>query len=244
MKPIDATFSQVKKYLDKSSNIKEKQYFAELLDIIAARYPLSSEHSVKILDIGCAGGDFLHFLCERKPEAFSCCGIDVFPELLAEAVLKVPRLETIVCSALELPEDLNRAFDVVTALGLLTMFRAEQLHIFFSNIRRLLRDGGTAVVFSPFNKYGVDIHVDHRARIPDEPFAWTTGFNCFSFETIGEIVSPLFSHFEFVPFMLKESLKKGNNPLHSWTIQTESDARQHIVGLNLLLDRYYLILKA
>jgi ubiquinone/menaquinone biosynthesis C-methylase UbiE len=201
MNTPEATLSQNEKYLDEKLNIKEKQYFFELEKLITQKI---KKRPLSLLDIGCATGDFLSFLDARKAFEASLNGIDVFPELLAQAASKLPHATFMQASVLDLPECLENSFDVITASGVMTLFSLDQLPAFFANIRRCLRENGLAVVFSPFNKYGVNVHVNHMvASEGGVSPQWETGYNCFSFQTIEEIVSPLFRSSDFLPFSLQ-----------------------------------------
>lgn len=243
MKTCRSTLNQNTKYLNDNINIKNKQYFQDIYDLIIKNRTIKDKTQSSTIDIGCAAGDFLHFLKLKEfPDALF--GVDIFSELLDRALQKVPDATFIQKSILELPNTFDYSFDTVIASGVLTLFELEHIYSFFKNIRRLLRNDGTAIIFSPFNQYGVDIHVSHRARVTSKPLQWETGYNCFSFQTIEEITLPLFRSIKFIPFSLNISVKRSCNATYSWTMKNEYKERQEVNGLNLMLDRYFLILNA
>src|ERR1700730_17479330 len=106
MRPIS---EHIRFYIAEDRRQQPKEYFKFLVQQAAARLV---SPSVRVLDVGCAAGDFLYYLRSLYPEA-SLTGIDVSPEFIAKAKENMPAADFLIAdiySGANLPA--NR-FDVV-----------------------------------------------------------------------------------------------------------------------------------
>ncbi|WED41907.1 class I SAM-dependent methyltransferase [Legionella cardiaca] len=192
-----------------------------------------------LLDVGCATGELIHFLSRHHPE-FQFTGVDIFDDLIHQCQELQPEKKFLKASILELPASLEQQFDVITVVGVLTIFDEEELPLFFNNLFRACRSNASIYILSPFNEYGVDCEIKHRKRQQGKRGNWEKGWNIFSKETIIEHIENHAQSWSFHPFKLPFNLSQKEDPIRTWTIETESNKRQLTNGLKLLVDHYLL----
>lgn len=233
MKPVYRNYGH---YIQDGWSRTPKKYFIDIADLLEkAVVPQDCE----VLDIGCATGNFLGYIHERFPKA-TLVGVDVFDELLETGRQLAPYAQFKKASVFDVASVVGRRFDVVTALGVLPLFSADQLESFFDNVFRCLKPNGRAIIMSPFNEFGVDVMTTHRKHINGRPGSWETAWNVYALETITDIVKGSCESFQFSPFQLDRKLEQGLDPGRTWTHPTEQNPHQLMNGLKLLIDLYFL----
>ncbi|WP_241651759.1 class I SAM-dependent methyltransferase [Legionella pneumophila] len=115
----------------------------------------------KLLDIGCATGELIHFLSKHFPQ-LQYTGIDVFDDLIEVCKVLQPNVNFINASALDLPFEFENQFDIITVVSVISIFDTIDLDIFWDNLFKATKDNGVIYVLSPFNEYGVDCEIRHR----------------------------------------------------------------------------------
>lgn len=195
-----------------------------------------------LLDVGCATGEFLGYVSHTFPK-LHLTGADVFDNLIVTGQQLLPKASFINSSALSLPEHFNDQFDVVTALGVMSIFNEEQLRLFWKNLIRVTKPGGLIIVFAPLNEYGVDTIIQHRKRVSGNRLDWESGWNIFSIDTICEILGGLKQEMICDQFHFNDVLKQRSDPVRTWTLPTEKNRHQLTNGLKLLVDHYYMVVK-
>lgn len=234
----DATYRNFGHYLAEGWSAEPKQMF------IALKSQLESERGTspagELLDVGCATGELLGYLSTQFPQ-LRCTGVDVFDELLDQGRKNVPTATFVNASALSLPAAFNRRFDVVTAIGVASVFDDGEIETFWLNLINAAKPGGTIAVLSPLNEYGVDTLTRHRKRRDGSPLSWETGWNVFAIETITEIVEALGASIRIERFRFDGELKPRPDPVRTWTMATANDPQQLTNGLKLLVDHYFMI---
>jgi len=215
-----------------------KQSFRDLAAHIAAAR--GTELRGELLDIGCASGELLAYLQSVFP-AMRATGMDVFEELLGEARKRVASAAFVKGSALELPRELRGAFDVVTAMGVMSIFDETEIAAFWDNALAAAKPDGLLIVLAPLNEYGVDTMIRHRKRMGGRVLGWETGWNIHAMETITEIVAALGRRVRFERFGFEGSLEPRADPVRTWTLATADNPRQLTNGLKLLVDHYFMI---
>jgi SAM-dependent methyltransferase len=99
-----------------------------------------------LLDVGCGNGSLLAMVGQRWPDV-DLAGLDLQPERIDEARHAAPGARLVVGSADGLPFD-DRAFDVVTAMTLMSSLPTEEMERgAATEIARVLRRGGWLVWF-------------------------------------------------------------------------------------------------
>jgi trans-aconitate methyltransferase len=233
----DAKYRNFGHYLREGWSAEPKQSFTQLAaHIDALPFEAAGDH----LDVGCATGELIGFLTSRYP-ALRSTGIDVFDELLARARENVPAARFVNASALALPDSCREHFDLVTAVGVASVFDETEIVTFWTNLLAAAKPGGLVAVLSPLNEYGVDTMVRHRKRRDGVPLAWETGWNVFAIDTIREIVASLGADLRIERFHFTGRLEPRPDPVRTWTMATEKDPRQLTNGLKLLVDHYFML---
>jgi trans-aconitate methyltransferase len=233
----DAGYRNFGHYIREGWSAEPKESFKALAARIEAITPQpSGEH----LDIGCATGELIGFLAARYP-ALRSTGIDVFDELLSRARENVPQAQFVNASVLALPDSFTNRFDLITAMGVASVFDETAIGAFWGNLLRAAKPGAVVVALSPLNEFGVDTMIRHRKRADGRPLAWETGWNVFAIETIREIVESLGATLQIERFHFGGRLDPRPDPVRTWTMATEKDPGQLTNGLKLLVDHYFMI---
>jgi SAM-dependent methyltransferase len=120
-------------------------YYARCLDLAGARA------GQRVLDIACGGG---YLLMEAERRGMVTSGIDIADAALAKARKIAPRSELRQGDAEALPYA-DGAFDVVTCLGSLEHFLRPEIAL--EEMRRVLAQGGRAIVVVPNQWFGYDV---------------------------------------------------------------------------------------
>lgn len=232
----DATYRNFGHYIREGWSAEPKASFKALAAHIERLLPgPPGEH----LDVGCATGELIGFLSSCFPGLRST-GVDVFEELLQEGRRNVPAAQFTRASALALPAEFIERFDLVTAVGVASVFNETEIAIFWRNLLDAARPGGVVAVLSPLNEYGVDTVIRHRKRRDGKALSWETGWNVFATETIRELVTSLGAELVIERFRFPGRLEPRPDPVRTWTLATEKDPLQLTNGLKLLVDHYFM----
>ena len=234
-----AVYRNHQHYISDGWSAAPKETFKALLSILERKRALSA---LNILDVGCATGELIGYLAAHTSGSrFS--GVDVAEELLREARRLAPFADFRTASALDLPADFAAKFDIVCAMGCMSIFDETEIGGFWDNLLRVVRPGGLIVVLSPLNEHGIDAVIRHRKRVADRPGEWETGWNIFSIATVQELVSARGGRLELEPFQIPFDLPTRPDPIRTWTMSTQAKPRQLTNGLKLLIDHYFMIVE-
>lgn len=238
---IKTPYRNFQHYIQDGWATEPKESFSTLVRHIAE----ACEGNVRgeLLDVGCATGELIGFLSSAYPE-LRFTGADVFEELLEVARKLLPTPQFVRASALELPAALQGRFDIVTAVGVMSVFDETQIEAFWRGLLRAARPGGWVIVLSPLNEYNVDTMIRHRKRLGDQVLSWETGWNIFAIDTIRAVVAGLGADLRIEPFRFERVLEPRADPVRTWTLPTEKNPRQLTNGLKLLVDHYFMIVRA
>lgn len=231
----DARYRNHQHYIDKGWSAEPKQTFVKARAIVERTH---AWENLDVLDVGCATGELLGYL---QGSAASCrfAGVDVTDSLLDTARHLLPEAEFVNASALALPPAWCARFDVVLAIGCMSIFDHDELSTFWQQLLGAARPGGVVVVLSPLNEFGVDAVITHRKRSSGAAGPWERGWNVFSLDTVRETLQALGQEVGFERFELPFDLEPQQDPIRTWTIRTESRERQLTNGLKLLVDHYF-----
>nr|WP_319375391.1 class I SAM-dependent methyltransferase [uncultured Methanoregula sp.] len=218
------------------SNTKEystpKESFKCIVDLIQKRY---AKTPLSILDVGCATGAFLYY-AKKNLTIKSSIGIDVSDEHLMQASANMPDTEFIVENILSPKKIKGRKVDVVTCLGTLSIF--DEIDMVMKNLLELVNEGGSLYVHDLVNKYPVDVLMRYRRADDEKNRNWMSGFNVRSMKTYESIIKGIDekSTISFFPFSMPFQIPISSDPMRAWTIKTEDDPHQIIVGTMQLLN--------
>lgn len=234
-KPLKILRDHDKLYLSEDRKLKPKEYFKFIATHADAH--IKSLDQPRLLDIGCATGDFLYFLDSVYPQA-NLTGVEVSEELLERARTEVPNCEFKVgdvCDSDTLPATL---FDAVFVVGVHSIF--DDLDPWLSNVLSLVdRDrDGKLYVFGMFNPYDVDVLVKVRPSNSEKDGPWQPGWNCFSMASVGSFLEQQgVRDYRFHDFTIGIDVPKNpDDPLRSWSFKYEDGSRGIINGSRMLHD--------
>jgi SAM-dependent methyltransferase len=189
----------------------------------------------RLVDIGCAAGEFAYFLKKEFPEA-DVAGYDLLPELIDKARTQVPGVQFAVGSVLE-PTLLEQgSADVTFLIGVHSIF--DDPTDCFRNLIRWTKPGGLVIVLGLFNKFDIDVWVRYRpAGKPDG--AKELGWNLVSRSSARRIVAEADSRasVEFHPVVMPLDLpRNASDPVRSWTEKRADGERFLTNGLSLIIN--------
>lgn len=243
----DAKYRNFGHYIREGWSAEPKQTFVALGDHLVEERRLrqgdsgqGGEVSGELLDIGCATGELIGYLGARFPR-LTCTGVDLIEDVLVQARANLPGVEFVQSSALALPPQFRNRFDIVTAMGVASVFDEREIETFWRGVIAAARPGGTVAVLSPLNEYGVDTVVRHRKRREGAPLAWETGWNVYAIETIQELVTALGATLRIERFRFQGTLERRPDPVRTWTLATADNPQQLTNGLKLLVDHYFML---
>ena len=230
-------FIEGKRIADEDIYLKEDRYDKpkedhKFLAKIILQIPLSKEAS--LLDVGCATGEFIYYLKSQDPN-MKLYGMDISEKMVLHARKMVKGTQFRIQSILNPPLWSGENFDFVVCNGVLSIFDdiEEQLR----NLIMTAAPDGRVLVSDQFNEDPIDLIMRYR-RASEAVGEWETGWNCFSQRTIENIARSFKKNVRWHEFRLPFSIDKGEDPMRSWTIKTEKDNHQIVVGTKQLISRY------
>ena len=232
----EARYKNYYHYIQEEWSSQPKQSFLRLLHMVEQDKLPNNSHC---LDIGCATGELIHFLSNHYSN-FHFTGVDIFDALLDKAKNVLPKHTFLNQSVLNFPLEMTEKFDLITAVGVMSIFDEKELVTFWENILSAAKPGGKIYIFSPLNEYGVDLITIHRKRINARVGSWEKGWNIYSLETMHDILSSYSCAFAFEKFEVTLDLPRREDPVRTWTMTTASRSRQLTNGFKLLIDHYFI----
>ncbi|QQG42899.1 MAG: class I SAM-dependent methyltransferase [Candidatus Giovannonibacteria bacterium] len=223
-----------KLYLSENRKLKVKEKFKSIIRI-ADRH-LRKLTRPEILDVGCATGDFLHYLRARYPNA-SLTGLDIMPALLKLAKREVPQASYVrgdIYTGRGLPKS---KFDAVFLLAVHSIF--DDVGSWLDNLLRLVKPNGHIFVDGLFNPEDVDVVM--RVRYAKPGSRYQRGWNMFSQKTVLEHLRKRGAKGAFHRFVIGIDIPRHkDDPLRSWTFKLENGERAIINGTQILHQFYFL----
>lgn len=229
---IERTHDKI--YLTEEYKVNPKEYFKLVYHEMHKDWG-GAETFKKILDIGCATGEFLHYLKSQMPNAH-LYGMDVMKELLTKVEAGIQTYCVDISNEAELPDE---KFDICTMMGVLSIFdNHEQI---LDNVLKLFDEKVSLYLFGFFNPYDWDVFVkarDSRKHVVGEENTLEAGWNYLSKTSLVKYCEARNLKCEFVPFKVDFDIPKHeDDPLRSWTIGCGED-KLVVNGLQLIMDFY------
>lgn len=223
-------------YLKENFKDNPKEYYKFI-----SKYISSFIHeNMKILDIGCASGDFLYFLQEQYPNC-NYTGIEIMKTLIEEGKKRGSGVEFINADIYEGHNLPKNKYDMIFMLGVHSIF--DDYKKLLDNIFNLIKEQGRIIIFGIFNKYDLDVIM--RVRASDNDGAWESGWNVFSCKSIGNYLEENGKQYRFIPFELSIDIEKHkDDPLRSWSERLENGRRLVISGAQIVHEFYVLEITA
>ncbi len=214
-------------YLSEDHFSEPKEYFKKAVEILVGE---RISRGARLLDIGCASGDFLRYTHIKLPEV-SLSGMDVFQPLLDEAQKRLPDAEFFSgdMNADELDYS-GDPFQAVTMLGVLSIFSSEN---WISNFASLVGRGGYGLIFGMVNPYPYDVFVNLRNADGEYEHGW----NSWSARTLQDRFEDLGFSVEVEHWTPPVSIdRKPDEPLRSWTEDLANGERLIVNGSRMVHD--------
>ena len=188
----------------------------------------------KVLDVGCATGALIGFLCNVYPD-YSYVGVDISDDLLALAKKQIPNASWMKASAISLPERFTEHFNIVIQFGVLGIFDEYDAQ---QSINELLRcvNRGYVYIFAQFNDFDVDVWVKHKKYKSKKIGGWESGWNIYSKRTVSNWLNGKVDSFRFIDFNMPFQIEKKDDPVRTWTVKKENGKLQLVNGLNLCVN--------
>ena len=199
----------------------------------------TNKKDARVLDIGCATGEFIAYMASKK-SSWNFVGIDVFDDLIDKAKEFVPDQSFINSDYLELDNSYNNSFDIITAVGVISLFSGDDIDKFWKKSFELLKQGGAIIVLGPLNELGIDMDLKHRKWVDGKRKGWERGWSIPSLQSVEFAIKQDFKKYSISPYEAKLDLEPREDPIRTWTVAYKEKQRQLTNGLKLLVD-YYLI---
>lgn len=170
----------------------------------------------RLLDLGCARGEFLHYLHQRSPQRWSrLVGADLSPKLIADARHCLPDAPFAFSVGDLATLDLGEPFDIVTAAGVLGYL--DDPAVLANTAAAHAAPGATLLVFGFLNMEEADVFSEFRYRDYREKA------NLHAHRTLCEACADHgFAHTGTTEFVLPFPLaRQPENIRRAWTIDTE-----------------------
>ncbi|HEY8240601.1 MAG TPA: class I SAM-dependent methyltransferase [Kiritimatiellia bacterium] len=228
-------------YLAENRYEAPKEYFRVLCDMATAEGHLRPGQ--RICDIGCAAGEFLHYVSRACPGA-RLEGYDPVPELLEKARQHVPGAQFKAGSVLDRALLKEGSVDTCFLLGVHSIF--DEFETCFGNLLAWTRPGGAVYIFGAFNPYPVDVWVKYRLADGHEAEHREPGWNMFSKVSVARFLDRqgMQGRYSFTPFELPfDLLRNATDLVRTWTMRDCEGRRQFVNGLMLLVNLEILVVR-
>ncbi len=199
-------------------------------------YDLFKKHNINsVLDLGCASGDFLHYL----PENIMGLGIDQSAELIGKANLTRSKanLNFKLMEIKDIDKFSLEQFDAITCHGtLVTIKNCKDTLLQMIRLRPKL-----VIINDFFNPFDLDIECGYKRSLKNAD-NFNYAYNIRSIKTISNMLSSLcVKRFEFIEYDMSTTLKKNDDPLRNYHAMVD-DKKVLINGLGLILYGYNLLI--
>ncbi len=212
-----------------------KEHQKEMLLLMRENISLSNGN---FLDLACASGIFANEFKSNWPN-FKVKGIDQDAKLIAKAKNDYPTLEKSFSSENCREICGKEKFDVVHASGILSVF--EDFEETLTEWIDLLSPNGKLFLFNRFNSKDVDVLIKHRNNTKN--YAWETGLNTFSIETLKRYLTSKKLFHQVEKFELSIDLPEHQDPIRSFTKTLENKTRMVVNGANIISEHFFVIIE-
>lgn len=206
-----------------------KEYFkfigSSIEEIKSEKHPQRID---KIIDIGCANGALLSYLSQLNPTT-SLHGYEPEITLIELGRELAPDINFHKFGLYDIPDqDEDDKADIVIAAGVIGIF--DNPEKFLAHLSRLCKQGGSILIFSPFNENDIDVILQYRPSLGTD---WQTGHNLFSLKTM-EMISGKFNlKLSVSSFKMPFAIEKTNDPMRSWTESFRGEEHFLFYGTNM-----------
>ena len=221
-------------YLNEDRFAEPKELFKFIGDIIA---DCSIDNTASLLDVGCATGEFLHYIGGRF-NSFTLSGFDISKNMVEVARTKNSRVNFWTESLINPQFINNEKYQIVTNIGVLSFFNEKELVLALKNLIQSVKEDGLLLIHTMINPYPIDVIMKYRRSSNINPDIWEGGWNIFSKTTIEGILNSFNCELEWTWYPWKcHLLEKKTDPMRAWTIGTDDNPFQRVNGASQLIHR-------
>ena len=216
-------------YLQENRFDEPKELFKYLRDLVVAEEPSPNS---RLLDVGCATGEFLYFLERQLPDV-DLYGLDILPSLIDRARSIVPRVHFSVGDMADSSAYPAGHFQFCIVNGIVGWM--DDPWPAFSSVMTWLAPGGHAFIADMFNEDPIDVVMRYRhAGRPGAP--WESGWNIIAQATMDSSLEAdgRAARWRYLPFRMPFPLARKADPMRTWTMATEQDPHHLINGARQL----------
>lgn len=229
--PRYRTIPELSPYTTSDRYGQPKEIFKAVARKLHELFPTESRR--RLADLGCANGEFLHFLARQFPQ-WQLYGYDREPAFVEVAQHAQPDVEFHVADLFDITEQ----FDVVTMLGSFCIFPdPEPLLAKLTTMAPILLMDGY------FNASEVDVRISYRDNSkPESTGLWRADFHQHAQSTVRRLLEPE-RRVQFEPIVMGVDLPRDATAPHinAWTFKDEQGLRHLTNGLNMILDDTLLV---
>jgi len=208
---------------DKSIEVKKSfEFIVQHLDF--------NLNNKKVLDIGCAGGDFLRYIKTHYKDA-QLFGCDVSDTLLDHAKRSSTNITFFKQDIRQkVANKYKNKFDVIFMSGVHQIFDSLDYVV---NLIDLSHDNTKFMIFGLLNPEDLDVLLRVRRSLSDKD-EWEVGWNNFSKTTYENYFKQMGYQVNFYDFFYKENLLKTSDLYRSYSIKCDCDHNIIINGTQLI----------
>lgn len=224
-------------YFDEDYLTQPKEIFSFMLKQVKKGLP--AKDPLRILDLGCARGELLHFLQQSLGENHEYLGLDASSALIANAQnnTALRNIEFVVGDAENF--ELNKEVDIILSLGVAGYF--DSLQPTMRMIAKHLSSQGSCYLCHLFNEHDIDVRVKYRHNQRFEEFQ--PGWNLHSLKTAErDAASQGLEILEVNRFELSFIDSPKQDPARSWTMDKD-ERRWFVNGLGQIYSIFCVEIK-
>lgn len=196
----------------RENRYKKQKDFAKHIDKVLKKN-IKKNKIYKVLDIGCAAGEFLYLL-EQKYKNFELTGIDIRKDLLKKA--KKHLTDKVILKRADISKKqpkTNKKFDIIICSGVIGIF--DNLDNFSKNLKNLLKKKGMIFIGALINEYDYNIFIKYEDLKKEKILQ--SGWNIWSLKKIKRLFKG--KRYKIYRYFPKKNFNKiQKDPIRSWTI--------------------------
>jgi SAM-dependent methyltransferase len=233
-------------YLSENRYQDPKQLHKEIVTLIKSiNQGIDAWKVDKILDVGCAAGEFAYLLRKEFGEA-EIEGFDLLQPLVDKARKNVVGVQFSEADILDPDAASKNFFNVITCTGVISIFDEFQKPL--NNMINWAAPGGFIFLHSLFSDYPIDVRIQYNHSRDYGSGIMEMGWNIFSKESVSVYLNELLQEdliesYKFHDFQILRELEKQEDLVRSWTFRDENGDLKITNGLNILQPHKILVIK-
>ena len=230
-------------YLYENRYDEPKKLFQEMSRLAKESLSKPLAHPIRILDVGCAAGEFAYYLRTEFPEA-KITAFDLRQDLVDKAKANVDDVEFFVANIFNHYAVQPESFDLIFCSGVLSIF--DDFRPIIDNLMSWKSSTGVVVLHGLFNNYPVDVNIKYKLAENYESTELEAGWNIFSKASVSTYLnnSKFDLKYFFKDFRIDLELPKKEDILRSWTFRNESNGLELTNGLSVIQPHSILVMQS